>query len=235
VEGSTAAGDDEEAHAMTWTAVDRFGIDPAPGALGLAQDLLNTVSVSTGRADLLADLPGAQDWADRAVAQWSAVTGRPAPEVVLDTAGLEELRIFRHVLQQQAADAADSAADGAEGPDDDAEDAAEAGPESASARGSDTALPAVNAAARLRLDSDGRVRLEARGAGGRRLVSMVLAAVYEAQLADVRRRLKVCRNPQCRLAFYDRSRNNSGVWHDVKKCGNAANLRAYRARRRAQA
>ncbi|MGV9881539.1 CGNR zinc finger domain-containing protein [Streptomyces sp. NPDC003006] len=48
------------------------------------------------------------------------------------------------------------------------------------------------------------------------------------------RRLKTCRNPLCRVAFYDRSRNNSGVWHDVKTCGNAANLRAYRARRRGQ-
>ncbi|MGY4921931.1 CGNR zinc finger domain-containing protein [Streptomyces sp. 900105755] len=28
------------------------------------------------------------------------------------------------------------------------------------------------------------------------------------------------------------SRNDSGVWHSVKVCGNAANLRAYRARQR---
>jgi len=35
------------------------------------------------------------------------------------------------------------------------------------------------------------------------------------------------------VAFFDRSRNNSGVWHDVKFCGNAANLRAFRARQRA--
>jgi predicted RNA-binding Zn ribbon-like protein len=45
--------------------------------------------------------------------------------------------------------------------------------------------------------------------------------------------LKVCRNPRCRVAFYDRSRNNSGVWHDVRTCGNAANLRAHRERQRA--
>jgi predicted RNA-binding Zn ribbon-like protein len=47
------------------------------------------------------------------------------------------------------------------------------------------------------------------------------------------RRLKICRNPRCRVAFFDRSRNNSGVWRDVRTCGNAANLRAYRARQRA--
>jgi predicted RNA-binding Zn ribbon-like protein len=37
------------------------------------------------------------------------------------------------------------------------------------------------------------------------------------------------------VAFFDRSRNNSGVWHDVAACGNAINLRASRARRRARA
>ena len=37
------------------------------------------------------------------------------------------------------------------------------------------------------------------------------------------------------FAFYDRSRNNGRVWHDVHTCGNVANLRASRARRRAGA
>jgi predicted RNA-binding Zn ribbon-like protein len=45
-------------------------------------------------------------------------------------------------------------------------------------------------------------------------------------------RLKLCHNPPCASAFHDRSKNNGGVWHDVKTCGNAVNLRASRARRR---
>ena len=45
-------------------------------------------------------------------------------------------------------------------------------------------------------------------------------------------RLKACRNPHCPCAFHDASRNNSRVWHDVRTCGNVANLRASRARRR---
>ena len=45
-------------------------------------------------------------------------------------------------------------------------------------------------------------------------------------------RLKTCRNPHCPCAFHDASRNNSRVWHDVRSCGNVANLRASRARRR---
>ncbi|MGA4847097.1 CGNR zinc finger domain-containing protein [Streptomyces sp. G5(2025)] len=56
--------------------------------------------------------------------------------------------------------------------------------------------------------------------------------MYEEQRSDTARHLKACRNPLCRVAFYDRSRYDSGVWHDVKTRGNAANLRAYRARRR---
>jgi predicted RNA-binding Zn ribbon-like protein len=34
----------------------------------------------------------------------------------------------------------------------------------------------------------------------------------------------------CSAAFFDRSRNNSRVWHDVNVCGNLANLHAHRAR-----
>jgi predicted RNA-binding Zn ribbon-like protein len=61
------------------------------------------------------------------------------------------------------------------------------------------------------------------------------AVAIEALTADLRGelgRLKTCRNRHCPCAFYDRSRNNSRVWHDVHTCGNAANLRASRARRR---
>ncbi|WP_206686451.1 CGNR zinc finger domain-containing protein [Kribbella qitaiheensis] len=35
-------------------------------------------------------------------------------------------------------------------------------------------------------------------------------------------------------SLYDRSRNNSGAWHNVKTCGNQANLRAHRERNREQ-
>jgi hypothetical protein len=54
----------------------------------------------------------------------------------------------------------------------------------------------------------------------------------EAEGCDQLRRLKLCRNPGCRVAFYDRSKNNSRTWHDVSTCGNRANVQAYRARKR---
>ncbi|MFI1968429.1 hypothetical protein BLA24_13870 [Streptomyces cinnamoneus] len=195
---------------MTWPATARYGLEAAPGGLGLVQDLLNTVAAGAHRdLDLLADLGDAQRWADGAAAGWTAVTGQPVPRVVLDADGLEELRAFRGDLHEVTAGGQRE----------------EAGP---------PALVLHCTAASLQLGEDGAVRLEPRGAGWRRLASLVLVAAFEAQLADTRRRLKTCRNPCCRVAFYDRSRNNSGVWHDVRTCGNAANLRAYRARQRAR-
>ncbi|MFH8610885.1 CGNR zinc finger domain-containing protein [Streptomyces sp. NPDC018029] len=214
---------------MTWSATERYRLESAPGGLGLVQDLLNTVSAGapgspgspgsvgsagsgsagSGRADLLGDVADAQSWADEACAEWAAVTGRPAPRVILDADALPELRAFRDSLQGIAARGTGG-------------EAADPSP-----------VPEHTAEAVLRLGADGVVRLEPHGDGGwRRLVALFLAAVYEAQQADTTRRLKSCRNPACRVAFYDRSRNNSGVWHDVKTCGNAANLRAYRARQR---
>jgi predicted RNA-binding Zn ribbon-like protein len=82
--------------------------------------------------------------------------------------------------------------------------------------------------------ADGSLRVAPRGSGMRWLESAVWGEVLLAMQADTWKRLKACRNPRCGSAFYDRSRNNSGVWHDVRTCGNAANLRASRARARSR-
>ena len=66
----------------------------------------------------------------------------------------------------------------------------------------------------------------------RLLAAIVLIEAFVAQQRDIWRRFKICRNERCCGAFYDRSRNTSAVWHDVRFCGNAINLRASRARRR---
>jgi predicted RNA-binding Zn ribbon-like protein len=199
---------------MTWSATDRYGLDAAPGTLGLAQDVLNTVAGGAPReADLLDDVTAAQIWVDSAAHQWSAVTGHPIPTVILDADGLADLRALRDDLHRLTAHGASA---------------------EAAAQAVEPVPIRHAAAAALQLGDDGTVRLEPRGTGWRRLASLLLAAVYDAQLADTRRRLKICRNPRCGVAFYDRSRNNSGVWHDLRTCGNAANLRAYRARQRSR-
>ena len=78
-----------------------------------------------------------------------------------------------------------------------------------------------------------RRRHSAAGGTRHQLATPCFAAALcylRSPLADTRRRRKICRDPRCGVAFYDRSRNNNGVWHDLKTCGNAANLRSCRAR-----
>jgi hypothetical protein len=82
------------------------------------------------------------------------------------------------------------------------------------------------------LSDSGDVRLEPAGSGWRWLASALWGEILVSQQTGTWRRIKQCHNPDCRSTFYDRSKNNSGVWHNVKVCGNAANLRASRARRR---
>jgi predicted RNA-binding Zn ribbon-like protein len=90
-------------------------------------------------------------------------------------------------------------------------------------------------AAAFAISDAGEVRLEPTGSGWRWLSSALWSEVLLGQQTGSWQRLKQCHNPDCASAFYDRSKNNSGVWHNVKTCGNAANLRASRARRRAAA
>jgi len=196
---------------MTWPATDRYGMDSAPGGLAFVQDLLNTFSAGKPReVDLLHDLGAAQEWLDTALSEWSRATGRRAPSVELSERDREELHAFRRLLRRLI----DRPTGGAP-----------------SETGRDVpALPVL--AATVRLDEKGAIRTEPAGTGWRKVASLALIECFEAQQADVWRRLKICRNPQCETAFFDRSRNNSGVWHDVRVCGNAANLRAYRARKR---
>ena len=200
----------QEVMPMPWPATSRYALAPAPGALGLAQDLLNTAPAGH-EPDLLADLASARTWVSEATAQWSAATGLPVPEVVLDAGDLQMLRAFRDDLREVTAAEHDGAPD--------------TGP----------AAPVLHTgAAALQLGADGSVRLHPQETGPQALVMLVLAALLEGQQAGTGRRLKTCRNPRCRVAFYDRSRNASGVWHSVRICGNAINLRAHRERRRSQ-
>ncbi len=98
--------------------------------------------------------------------------------------------------------------------------------------GRQPAADEIEAKSTFALSADGELRLAPIGRGWLWLASVLWAEILLAQRTGGWRRLKQCHNPACRSAFYDRSKNNSGVWHNVKTCGNAANLRASRARRR---
>lgn len=60
----------------------------------------------------------------------------------------------------------------------------------------------------------------------------LLLIIRGAQEDGTWSRLKVCVNPACRWAFYDRSRNQQGSWCDMAVCGNRIKNRQLRARRR---
>lgn len=190
---------------MSFPASRRFRITPAPEGLSLVHELLNTIPVRVVSApDLLVDLDAAQRWASAAAKTWARQRGRDTPDPILTKRDLPRLRALR---EQTRASLAGHAAD--------------------------ADVSRISGALDLDLET-GSVVATPRGRGSSWFGSAVLAEIFLAQQDDTWRRLKTCRNPHCAVAFYDRTRNNNGVWHDVHACGNAANLRASRARRRAR-
>ena len=86
---------------------------------------------------------------------------------------------------------------------------------------------------RLDVTADGQVRL------GPALPARALAdgllglllIIRDAQADGSWDRLKLCGNPDCRWAFYDRSHSRRGAWCDMATCGNRLKNRNLRARR----
>lgn len=64
------------------------------------------------------------------------------------------------------------------------------------------------------------------------VLAMLLAAVAESVAAGTWNRLKACKDPDCRWAYYDQSRNRSRAWCSMAACGNRAKARAFRNRAR---
>jgi len=85
----------------------------------------------------------------------------------------------------------------------------------------------------LEVTADGEVRLgpvppATRLADG--LLGLLLI-IRDAQADGSWARLKLCGNPDCRWAFYDRSHSRRGAWCDMASCGNRLKNRNLRARR----
>lgn len=87
--------------------------------------------------------------------------------------------------------------------------------------------------ARLRVGEGGALELQNAGrkALGDSLFELLLI-VHGAQEDGSWSRLKVCANPECQWAFFDRSRNQQGSWCEMATCGNRLKNRQLRARRR---
>jgi hypothetical protein len=185
-----------------WGASQRYGCTAAPGGLGLVQDFLNTRAIDGYGPDLLADPDLAGDWLTSAVRAWSSARGVNVRPPALGDADLVKLRGVRATIEQLVAG------------------------ERPTGRGTGGVTASFN------LSDTGDVRLDPSGSGWRWLASALWGEILLSQRAGTWRRIKRCHNHRCGSTFYDRSKNNSGVWHDVKTCGNAVNLRASRARRR---
>ena len=195
---------------MNWPATLRYGIDAAPAGLALVQDLLNTAPAGPREPDLLDHPETALTWWDETRTSSEPAARRIPTELVLTESDLDGLRTFRDALRLVVT--------GNNTGDDElkrSECVVAARGNGAVANG--RRRPGAGRAARQGLT---------------RIASVALIEVMEAQRVDTWRRLKTCRETLCRAAFYDRSRNNGRVWHDVHTCGDAVNLRAYRDRQR---
>ena len=192
---------------MVWSASERYGVAAAPEGLVLIQDFLNTrPRGKPATPDLLGTVRQAQRWTDEALRQWCDDTARVYRRVRLMKADVTSLIELRTGLA-----AALLGGDGA-------------------------GLPMTGKLAEAticaQIGAQGRVQLQPLGAGADWITAALAIEMSQAHIAGTWRRLKACHNLRCPAVFYDRSPNNAGVWHDVRTCGNVANLRASRARRR---
>ena len=88
---------------------------------------------------------------------------------------------------------------------------------------------------RLEIGADGRARLGPDPAALPETLADgllgLLLIIRDAQADGDWDRLKLCGNPDCRWAFYDRSHSRRGAWCDMASCGNRVKNRNLRARR----
>ena len=173
----------------------------APGQLALVQSFLNTIDLETGR-DHLADLSSAESWlaAQRLVSPGTEYDER-------DRRRLVEIRRALHNL------VAANAGTGVQR----------------------RAVTTLNEAARrvrlgVRLHPEDGYRLMAEGVGIDRPIGELLIAVTGSMAGGSFPRLKICSNDACQEAFFDSSKNRSGRWCSMTKCGNRMKGRAYRER-----
>ena len=80
---------------------------------------------------------------------------------------------------------------------------------------------------------DGSVAIEPCRPGVDGALGRLLAIIAQAQKEGTWSRLKACPWDTCRWAFYDHSRNRSGVWCNMAVCGNRAKVKAFRERQTA--
>lgn len=194
---------------MSWPATTRYGLSVAPETLGLVQDFLNTIEEgSNPKPDLLSTLDSAQEWAESVLEHWISVDdldwAKPLPR--MDETERLSLLTFRDQLFDGLFGETQSRPHDAHGGD-----------------GATQYRPVLTI-------SPGKIVLSPHGDGWKYFENTLLLICYRAQVVGTLRRLKTCKSETCDVVFYDRSNSNTAAWHDVKVCGNRANVRAFRER-----
>jgi len=176
--------------------------NPAPGALLIVQELVNTLDVEAD-TDAIETPAGLRDWLlERSLAPADV---RPAGD---DIARMTEFReALRGLLHTNNGGTMDPDA---------LRELNRAG------RGG----------LRVRFDDDGSAALEPQpeepiAAAIGSIVGIVFTSIGDGTFA----RLKVCPARDCGWAFYDRSKNRSAKWCSMAVCGSREKVRAHRARR----
>jgi predicted RNA-binding Zn ribbon-like protein len=144
----------------------------------------------------------------RALAEWLASVG--LADRAAKVSGAEHARVIE--LRERLRDALEAMTHGAD-------------PRAAHAQ-----LDKIAAEVPLRVAFGEAAHLAPARPGSAPALSPILARIYDALSSDALDRLKVCRNDGCRWAFYDTSRNRSGVWCSMAICGNRQKGRVYRRR-----
>lgn len=173
----------------------------APGALEVVRKFINSHDIEAGR-DELAEADSARRWFSEHGLLLTA--HEPSSDE------LQRLRRVREALRQLIID----------------------DPEPGEVRRAVEVLNEAAARAALVVHfSATDVELIARGEGTEQFLAKCFAVVRDAVIEGHWSRLKACRSDACRWAFYDRSRNRSGVWCHMELCGSRAKMKAYRRRR----
>lgn len=176
--------------------------EPAPGELRIVQRFINSADL-TAQSDELSSIEATRRWLLR---NHLTDTERPVREWER-----QELVALREALRDLAAANAGKPLPGG------------------AAAVLDRAAGRVRLA--MRLSRSGRYRLVPEGQGMDRPISEVLVRVLNAMSDGSWARIKACARDGCRWAFYDASRNRSGVWCSMATCGNREKGATYRARR----
>jgi predicted RNA-binding Zn ribbon-like protein len=179
------------------------GASPAPNQLDLVIDFVNTLDAEEG-TDELATPDGLTTWlAQRGVLEPSRAR---APS---DMDRQQAVRLREALRELMLANNGGSR-------DDDA--------------GEELERVARRGELRLHFDAGGSISIAPGAEGVAAALARLLVPVARAVSDGTWQRVKACRAADCHWAFYDRSRNHSGVWCEMAVCGNRTKVRAYRDR-----